>query len=322
MTRKLGIVMDPIESINIKKDTSFAMLLEAQKRGYQLYYMQIGDLYIDNGLAKASVSNISVDPNEDPNNYYSVISTHNIDLHELDVLLMRKDPPVDSQFVYATHIFSLAQAKGTLIVNDPQALRDFNEKLFTSYYGQYIPDTVVTSKKQQIKEFHDLHKDIIVKPLDGMGGTSIFRVKDDANNLGVISEIITANEQVHAMVQAYMPEISEGDKRILLVDGEVIPFCLARYPSGTETRGNLAAGGKGVAQKVSAENLEVAKIIAQDMPAKGLIFVGLDMIGNKVTEINITSPTCVREIEAAYNINICAKLFDAIEKRLNNSNTD
>ncbi|MDT0593461.1 glutathione synthase [Glaciecola petra] len=320
MRLKLGIVMDPIESINTKKDTSFAMLLEAQKRGYELYYMQIGDLYINNGLAKAQVKKITVNINEDPENYYSVLSAHDIDLHQLDVLLMRKDPPVDSQFIYATHIFSLAQAKGTLVVNDPQALRDFNEKLFTSWYRQFIPDTLVTSKKEQIKAFHEEHKDIIVKPLDGMGGTSIFRVKEDANNLGVISEIITANEQVHAMVQAYMPEISKGDKRILLVDGEVIPYCLARYPSGTETRGNLAAGGKGVAQEVSAENFEVANAIAQDMPEKGLIFVGLDMIGNKVTEINITSPTCVREIEAAFKINICAKLFDAIEKRLNKSN--
>lgn len=314
MSIKLGIVMDPIESINIKKDTTFAMMLEAQKRGYDIYYMQIGDLYIDNGQPRASVTKISV--KEDANDFYQIIEHNDICLAELHVLLMRKDPPVDAQFIYATHMFSLAQEMGTLVVNNPQALRDFNEKLFTSWYSDYIPATMVTSKKAQIKAFHLKHKDIIVKPLDGMGGTSIFRVKEDANNLGVISEIITANESVHAMVQAYMPEIKLGDKRILLVDGEVIPYCLARLPSGTETRGNLAAGGKGEPQEVSAQDMLVAQAIANDMPARGILFVGLDMIGNKVTEINITSPTCVREIEAAYSINICAKLFDSIEKRI------
>ncbi|MGB3725371.1 MAG: glutathione synthase [Glaciecola sp.] len=314
MTIKLGIVMDPIEAINIKKDTSFAMMLEAQARGYEIYYMQIGDLYIDNGEPRACVQKISV--KEAENNFYHAEQSLDINLGELSVLLMRKDPPVDSQFIYATHIFSLAQAQGTLVVNDPQALRDFNEKLFTSWYPNYIPPTIVTSKKAQIKAFHKQHHDIIVKPLDGMGGTSIFRVKEDAVNLGVISEIITANETEHAMIQAYMPEIKDGDKRILLVDGEVIPYCLARLPTGTETRGNLAAGGTGRPQEVSEIDMQVAQAIAKDMSAKGILFVGLDMIGNKVTEINITSPTCVREIEAAYPINICAALFDAIEKRL------
>jgi glutathione synthase len=314
MTIKLGIVMDPIESINIKKDTTFAMMLEAQKRGYEIYYMQIGDLYIDNGQPRAQVTQVSVQ--EKASDYYQVLGQSDICLGDLSVLLMRKDPPVDSQFIYATHIFSLAKDLGTLVVNDPQALRDFNEKLFTSLFSDYIPPTLVTSSKARIKAFHEKHKDIIVKPLDGMGGTSIFRVKDDGVNLGVISEIITSNETVHAMVQAFMPEIKLGDKRILLVDGEVIPYCLARLPTGNETRGNLAAGGTGEPQHVNEENMLVAQAIAKDMPARGILFVGLDMIGNKVTEINITSPTCVREIEAAYNINICGKLFDAIEKRL------
>jgi glutathione synthase len=314
MTVKLGMVMDSIANINIKKDTSFAMLLEAQKRGYELYYMQIADLYIDSGEPRARAQIITVQ--EKLGNFYDVIEEVDINLGDLSLLMMRKDPPVDSQFIYATHIFSLAQANGTLVVNDPQALRDFNEKLFTSIYPQFIPPTLVTARKSQIKDFHAKHKDIIVKPLDGMGGTSIFRVKEDAVNLGVISEIITENETEHAMIQAYMPEIKAGDKRILLVDGEVIPYCLARLPSGTETRGNLAAGGTGQPQEVSQEDLAVAQAIADDMPARGILFVGLDMIGNKVTEINITSPTCVREIEAAFPVNICAKLFDAIEKRL------
>lgn len=314
MTIKLGIVMDAIESINIKKDTSFAMMLEAQKRGYEIYYMQIGDLYILNGEPRALVKHIRVQ--EKPDEFFNIIDENDICLADLSVLLMRKDPPVDSQFIYATHIFSLAKELGTLVVNDPQALRDFNEKLFTSLYPDYIPPTLVTSSKAQIKAFHELHQDIIVKPLDGMGGTSIFRVKGDGVNLGVISEIITANESVHAMVQAYMPEIKLGDKRILLVDGEVMPYCLARLPTGNETRGNLAAGGRGEPQTVNTQDMTVAKAIAKDMPSRGILFVGLDMIGNKVTEINITSPTCVREIEAAFDINICSKLFDAIEKRL------
>lgn len=314
MTIKLGIVMDAIESINIKKDTSFAMMLEAQKRGYEIYYMQIGDLYINNGQPRALVKQISVQ--EQTDDFFTIVDEDDICLAELSVLLMRKDPPVDSQFIYATHIFSLAKDLGTLVVNDPQALRDFNEKLFTSLYPDYIPPTLVTSSKARIKAFHESHQDIIVKPLDGMGGTSIFRVKEDGVNLGVISEIITANESVHAMIQAYMPEIKLGDKRILLVDGEVIPYCLARLPTGNETRGNLAAGGKGEPQRVNPQDMAVAQAIAKDMPGRGILFVGLDMIGNKVTEINITSPTCVREIEAAFDINICSKLFDAIEKRL------
>lgn len=309
---KIGIVMDPIESINIKKDTSFAMMEEAQRRAHSIFYIQIEDLYIINGSPRAHASEIAL--KNDPANYYSVLNTKDLCLGELDVILMRKDPPVDSQFIYATHIFSLAKNLGCLIVNDPQALRDFNEKLFTSWYKQYIPETLVTCKKAQIKAFHAQHKDIIVKPLDGMGGTSIFRIKEDGNNLGVVSEVITANESVHAMVQKYLPEISLGDKRVIIVAGEVIPYCLARLPSKNETRGNLAAGGRGEPQKLSIENLKVANAIAKDMNEKGILFVGLDMIGNKITEINITSPTCVKEIEAAFDINICAKLFDAIEQ--------
>ncbi len=314
MSHSIGFVMDPIDSINTKKDTSFAMMIEAQSRGHRIFYLQISDMYIDSGVPYARMQQIEV--TDQASDFYNVIDEVDIALSSLNVIMMRKDPPVDSQFIYATHMFSLAQEAGTLIVNDPQALRDFNEKLFTSWYPDFIPSTVVTSQKSKIKAFHAQHKDIIVKPLDGMGGTSIFRVKEDGVNLGVISEIITNNESVHAMVQAYMPEIKQGDKRILLVDGEVIPYCLARLPSGNETRGNLAAGGTGEPQKVSDENMKVAQAIAKDMPARGILFVGLDMIGNKVTEINITSPTCVREIEAAFDVNICGKLFDAIEKRI------
>ncbi|WP_250884053.1 glutathione synthase [Glaciecola sp. XM2] len=313
-SRKLGMVMDPITAINTKKDTSFALMLEAQRRGYTLYYIQQKDMSIDNGqpLARSQIITVT----DSPDNYYNVQSEQQINLGELDVILMRKDPPFDSEFLYATHILELAERAGALVVNKPQALRDFNEKLFTALYPQFIPDTLVTTQKSDFRAFHQKHKDIICKPLDGMGGTSIFRVTEDGTNLGVIAEVLTENGTRHAMVQRYMPEIKAGDKRILLIDGEVIPYCLARLPAANETRGNLAAGGSGVAQEVSNEDMKVATAIAKDMPARGILLVGLDMIGNKVTEINITSPTCVREIEAAYPINICGKIFDAVEKRL------
>jgi len=234
----------------------------------------------------------------------------------VDVLLMRKDPPFDGEFLYATQILSLAQDAGALVVNNPQALRDYNEKLFTSYFPEHIPHTLVTNNPTLVREFHATHKDIICKPLDGMGGASIFRVKPDGNNLGVIIETLTQLGQRYMMVQEYLPEIKDGDKRVLIVDGEVIPYCLARLPTKGETRGNLAAGGTGRPQPISASDRALANAISPTLKANNIMFVGLDVIGNKITEINITSPTCVREIEGHYNINIMAMLFDAIEKRL------
>jgi glutathione synthase len=311
---KLGIVMDPIDAINIKKDTSFAMLTEAQSRGYEIYYMEMGDLYINNGEPRAKTKTLSV--KEDSDKWFTFHAEEDICLGELDTLLMRKDPPFDSEFLFATQIFELAEHRGCLVVNKAQSLRDFNEKLFTSWFPELIPDTLVTSNKALIREFHAKHKDIICKPLDGMGGTSIFRVKEDGNNLGVIIETLTELGTRYAMFQAYMPQISDGDKRILIVDGQVVPYALARLPAKNETRGNLAAGGTGRPQKLSDSDWQIAEKIAANMSEKGLLFVGLDVIGDKVTEINITSPTCVKEIEAAYDINICGMLFDAIEKRV------
>jgi glutathione synthase len=294
---KLGIVMDPIASINIKKDTSFAMLQAAQARGYDISYMEMADLYLDNGRPMALMRKLKV-------------------LAELDVILMRKDPPFDGEFLYATQMFELAEQAGTLVVNKAQSLRDFNEKLFTSWFPELIPDTLVTRNKKLIKAFHQKHKDIICKPLDGMGGTSIFRVKEDGNNLGVITETLTELGTRYAMFQRYLPAIKDGDKRILIVDGQVVPFCLARLPSEGENRGNLAAGGTGRAQPLSDSDRQLAETIAPLLVEKGLIFVGLDVIGDRITEINVTSPTCVREIEAAYDVDITGMLFDAIERRL------
>ncbi len=311
---RVGILMDPITQIKIEKDTSFAMLLEAQRRGMELFYMEMGSLYLSHGAPMAAMAPLEV--RDDPKHWYQLGEWGNAALGDLDVILMRKDPPVDSEFIYATHILELAEQHGTLVVNRPQSLRDFNEKLFTSWFPELIPPTLVTSDKARVKAFHQTHGDIICKPLDGMGGTSIFRVKEDGNNLGVITETLTQNGRQYAMFQQFLPAIKEGDKRILIVDGEVVPYALARLPQKGENRGNLAVGGSGRPQPLSATDMALAEAIAPTLVEKGLLFVGLDVIGDKVTEINITSPTCVRELEAAFDINICAMLFDAIERRL------
>ncbi|MET1218702.1 MAG: glutathione synthase [Glaciecola sp.] len=315
MSINVIVVMDPIATTKPHKDTSFAMCLEAQSRGHNIYYAELKDLYINNGQPRVTVQSLVV--RDQASDFYTLGEKQDRDLADFDVLLMRKDPPVDDQFIYATHIFELAEQRGLLVVNKAQALRDFNEKLFTSYFPDLIPPTLVTRCKNQIKAFHAEHKDIICKPLDGMGGTSIFRVKEDANNLGVVSEVLTHNGAKLAMFQAYLPAIKDGDKRVLIVNGEVMPYCLARLPQGTETRGNLAAGGVGRAQAISDSDRALAQSIAPKLLEHGILFVGLDVIGDRVTEINITSPTCVREIEAAFDINICAKLFDAIEAKVN-----
>ncbi|MEW9797193.1 glutathione synthase [Alteromonas sp. CYL-A6] len=314
MHYSLGVVMDPIAAIKPHKDTSFAMMLEAQRRGAELLYFELGDLYIDNGKAMGVARPVSVtDTDKD---FYSLGEARHVELGSVDVLLMRKDPPFDSQFLYATHILSLAKDDGALVVNHPRALRDFNEKLFTSYFPEHIPDTLVTSKASLVREFHARHKNVICKPLDGMGGASIFHVREDGANLGVIIETLTDHGKRFMMVQRYLPEIKDGDKRVLIVDGEVVPYCLARLPSKGESRGNLAAGGTGRPQPASDSDIALAQAIAPMLKAHDILFVGLDVIGDKITEINITSPTCVREIEAQYDINIMAILFDAIERRL------
>ncbi|ALS99578.1 glutathione synthase [Lacimicrobium alkaliphilum] len=314
MSLKLGIVMDPITHINIKKDTSFAMLLEAQQRGYEIQYMEMSDLYLNNGKAMARMRPLSV--KEDPQNWFELGEERFTPLGELDAILMRKDPPFDSEYLYATQLFELAEQQGAMVVNRPQSLRDCNEKLFAAWFPQFCPATLVTRQQRLIRAFHKQHQDIICKPLDGMGGASIFRIKEDGNNLGVVIETLTDHGQQLAMIQEYLPAISEGDKRVLVVDGEVVPYTLARLPSQGETRGNLAAGGTGRPQPLSDSDRIIAEAIAPTLAEKGLLFVGLDIIGDKLTEINVTSPTCVREIEAEFDINICAMLFDAIERRL------
>ncbi len=311
---KLGIVMDPIHSINIKKDTSFAMLLEAQRRGYEIHYMEMNDLYLRGGEGRARTRLLSVEQNVDK--WFEFGSEQDIPLSDLNVVLMRKDPPFDTEFIYATYILERAEEKGTLIVNKPQSLRDCNEKLFTAWFAELTPDTLVTRNASQIREFWQQHGDIILKPLDGMGGASIFRVKKEDPNLSVIIETLTQHGSFYCMAQNFIPGIKDGDKRVLVVDGEPVPYCLARIPKSGETRGNLAAGGRGEARPLTESDWEIARRVGPTLKAKGLIFVGLDIIGDKLTEINVTSPTCVREIEAAFPISITGMLMDAIEKRL------
>ncbi|QDX28838.1 glutathione synthase [Dickeya poaceiphila] len=312
---KLGIVMDPISSINIKKDTSFAMLQEAQRRGWELHYMEMGDLYLHLGEARATTRTLSVQ--YDYNRWYDVDTTQDIALHELDVVLMRKDPPFDTEFIYATYILERAEEKGTLIVNKPQSLRDCNEKLFTAWFPQLTPDTLVTRNAERLRAFHQQHSDVILKPLDGMGGASIFRLKPEDANVSVIIETLTEHGSRYCMAQNYLPAIKDGDKRVLVVDGEPVPYCLARIPKSGETRGNLAAGGRGEARPLSESDWQIARTVAPVLKQKGLIFVGLDIIGDRLTEINVTSPTCVREIESAYpDVSITGMLMDAIERRL------
>lgn len=316
-TIKLGIVMDPISEVKVAKDSSMAMMFEAQARGYEIYYMEMQDLYLDRGKARASVQKVKV--YDDTNHWYDLFERNDIALSELDAILMRKDPPFDTEYIYATYILERAEVEGTLIVNKPQSLRDCNEKLYTAWFADLTPRTLVTRNDAQIRALHQELKDIIIKPLDGMGGSSIFRIKEDDANVGVIIETLTNHGQQYAMVQEYMPEIVDGDKRILIVNGEPMPYCLARIPAQGETRGNLAAGGKGVARPLSPTDKLIADTIAPELKKRGLYFVGLDIIGDKVTEINVTSPTCIREIEAAYPINISGKLMDAIEENINKS---
>lgn len=311
---KLGIVMDPISDINIKKDSSFAMLLAAQSRGYQLFYMEMQDLAMVNGVAMAKMRDLSV--KNDPDNWFELGEAIDTPLSALDVVLMRKDPPFDTEFIYATYMLERAEEEGVLIVNKPQSLRDANEKLFTAWFSEFTPETMVTRDADRIREFYKQKGDIILKPLDGMGGTLIFRIKAGDPNVGVIIETLTEYGQRYAMAQAFIPDITSGDKRILVVDGEPVPYSLARIPQKGETRGNLAAGGRGVAQPLSESDWAIARAIGPELKKRGLIFVGLDVIGDKLTEINVTSPTCIKEIEAAFDVDITGMLMDSIEARL------
>jgi glutathione synthase len=305
--------MDPISTIKFYKDTTLALLLAAQSRGWSLYYMEQSDLYLAQGEARASMSKLSV--KNDPDDFFCLGVSEDRSLADLDVILMRKDPPFDNEFIYSTYILEAAQNQGVLVVNDPRSLRDCNEKIFATQFPQCCPPVLVSRDSVKLRQFHQEHNDVIFKPLDGMGGASIFRCRHDDPNVGVILETLTNHGRQTIMAQRYIPEIMQGDKRILVIDGEPVPYCLARIPAKGETRGNLAAGGTGVAQPLTDRDRWIVSQVAPTLREKGLLFVGLDVIGDYLTEINVTSPTCAREIDKAYDTRIGDRLMDAIARR-------
>ncbi|MBF0673643.1 glutathione synthase [Pseudomonas sp.] len=314
MSVRLGIVMDPIAGIAFKKDSSLAMLLAAQARGWSLFYMEQQDLYQLGSQARGRMRPLRVF--NDPEHWFELDTETDEPLGELDVILMRKDPPFNGEYVYATYLLELAEQAGALVVNRPQSLRDCNEKFFATQFPQCTPPTLVSRRSDILREFAREHRDIILKPLDEMGGASIFRHREGDPNLSVILETLTDHGARQIMAQRYIPEIKAGDKRILMIDGEPVPYCLARIPAAGETRGNLAAGGRGEARPLSDRDREIAAIVGPHLRARGLLFVGLDVIGDYLTEINITSPTCIREIDNAYGTRIGEQLMDAIEAKL------
>lgn len=313
MSQKLniGIVMDPIESITYKKDTSLALLLAASGRGHSLRYMEMADLYIEDGRAFANMAKLEVFADE--TKWFTLEEKNKCALGELDVILMRKDPPFDNQYIYSTYIFEQAEKEGCLLVNRPQSLRDCNEKIFATQFPECCPPHLVSRDSETLKSFHQKHQDVIFKPLDGMGGAGIFRCAENDPNVSVILETLTEHGGSYIMAQKYLPEIKQGDKRVLVVNGKAIPYALARIPAEGETRGNLAAGGSGRAQALSERDQWIVDQVAPTLIAKGLLFVGLDIIGDYLTEINVTSPTCVKEIDAAFDTQIGNTLIEAIE---------
>ncbi len=312
--RKLGIIMDPIESIKPWKDSSFAMMLEGQSRSWDIYYMQINDIYMDSSASHARYRTIKLTDNN--HHWYDVIDSGHCRLDSLDIIIMRKDPPFDLEYIYCTYLLQQAEEAGVMVVNKPASLRDCNEKLFTRYFPQCCVETRVSRSTDLLIDFITQHQDCIVKPLDGMGGQSIFRVKSGDSNTNVILETVTRQGSSQTMVQRYIPEISEGDKRILLIDGVPVPYALARLPAAGENRGNIAAGASTRGQPLSERDRWLCDQVGTDLRKRGLLFVGIDVIGDYITEINVTSPTCIRELDSEFNLNISADLFNCLEHYL------
>lgn len=305
-------IADPLDSFKIHKDSTFAMMRECQRRGLRVHVTEVDALSWRRGeVVSATCRELRLTGHSEA--WYEVLGESRQPLHTFDAVLMRKDPPFDSEFFYATHLLEQAEREGARVFNSPRALRDHPEKLALMEFASYAPPTLVTRSAAEIRAFHAEHQDIILKPLDGMGGTGIFRVGADGMNLGAITETLNQHGATSVMVQRYLPEIAQGDKRVLIIGGVPAPFCLARIPQGSEVRGNLAAGGKGVAQPLSDENRAVAEAIGPVLAARGLLLVGLDMIGNHVTEINVTSPTCFQEITDQTGFDVAAMFVDALQ---------
>lgn len=316
----LAVVMDPIDSIRPYKDTTLLLMLAAQARSWNLAYLELDDLWVRDGRAFGRSRPIEV---FDDNHCWFRWSgdPEVVLLGELDAILMRKDPPFDLEFVFATYILELAAAQGALVVNRADSLRDCNEKAYVAEFPGCAPPTLITRNDRLLRAFHAEHRDVIFKPLDGMGGAGIFRVTPDGMNLGVVIETLTENGRRYAMAQRYLPEIAEGDKRILVIDGEPVSHSLARVAAPGETRANLAVGGTGRVQPLTARDRWIVAQLRDDLRRRGLLFVGLDIIGNYLTEINVTSPTCAREIQTALGLDIGGQFMDAVERALGTSTT-
>lgn len=306
--------MDPIEAIKPWKDSSLAMLLEAKARGWHIFYFLLDDIFLDEGIAMGQFRQLSV--YDDNDHWFDYGEAGRCRLDELDAILMRKDPPFDLEYIYCTYILEQAEESGVLVVNRPASLRDCNEKLYTREFPQCCVETRVSRNPLILKEFIDEHEDVIVKPLDGMGGQSIFRVQAGDPNTNAIIEAVSKHGKSQTMAQRYIPEIRDGDKRILLIDGVAIPYALARLPAAGENRGNIAAGATTRGQALSARDQWLCDQVGEDLRARGLLFVGIDVIGDYITEINVTSPTCIRELDRDFGLNISADLFECIERRL------
>jgi glutathione synthase len=311
MPIKLAVVMDPIDKINVQKDTTLALLMEAHARHWSLFYLEQKDLFVQEGVALGMASSLKKNPYA---NRFTLGDRKTQQLDYFDIILMRKDPPFDMEYIYTTYILEFAKLKGVRVINDPQSLRDANEKLFAQWFPQCMPATLVSRDPALFREFINVQRDVVLKPLHAMGGGSVFRLKVGDNNINVVIEVLTDNGLRHIMAQKFIPEIAEGDKRIFILDGKPIPYALARLPAAGEIRGNLAAGGHGRGVELSERDFWIAEQVGPTLKEKGLLFVGLDVIGDYLTEINVTSPTCVRELQAFFDINISKEFFDILEK--------
>jgi glutathione synthase len=313
-TLQTGVVMDPISHIKTYKDSTFAMLLEAQRRGHVLYYMEPGKLFVKDGRVFAAMQQLEVRDNT--SDWFSLSKISNKPLDELDIILMRRDPPFDMDYIYATYMLELAESAGTLVINRPQSLRDANEKFFINNFPQCCVPMMISSQSDMLREFVSQHGHCVVKPLDGMGGESVFQVNNTDLNLNVILETITRHDSRAVMAQKYIDEITQGDKRILVVNGEAVPYALARFAGKGDFRGNLAKGGTSKGVPLSERDRWICSQVAPELKKRGILFAGLDVIGDWLSEVNVTSPTCIRELDEEFGLNIAGQLFDAAEEIL------
>ena len=312
---KIAFLADPLSGFKIYKDSTFAMMREAARRGHAIYHFEQRDMVLEQGVVSARVAQIHL--TGDADEWYRADPAVDVNLGEFDAILERKDPPFDMEYVYGTYLLELAERQGVCVINSPRAIRDHNEKMAIGQFSDYTSPTMVTSDATRLRAFHAQHGDVIFKPLDGMGGAGIFRVKSDGLNLGAIIETLTDNGRNTIMAQKFIPAIEKGDKRVLVIGGKPVPFVLARIPQGGEVRGNLAAGGLGVAQPISPREREIAEALGPVLAERGLLLVGLDVIGDFLTEVNVTSPTCFQEIHDQAGFDVAAMFIDAVEQKVN-----